>query len=135
VLETILDLRTASKAITLFAPKRSRNGVGTIAMLQAFALAASLLGVLPHGSVGSVENLSRHENSLITYTNYLGTFATSRGSKSLDGQPAGNDLATELFNGKADDAVHLGPNYAERAYRCDLFFISLIRSPPVISPL
>ena len=119
----------------MFAPKSSRNGVGMTAMLQAFALAASLVGILSHGSLGLVENLSCQENSLVTHTDYLGAFTISRGSKYLDGQPPENILAAELFTRKADQAVHLSPNYAERAYPCGVFFISLIRSPPVISPL
>jgi hypothetical protein len=103
-----------------------------IAVVQAFALAAALLGIPSDESLGSVENLSREENALIS-TDCLGTFTISRGSKSLDRQPAGSILATELFNRKPDDAVHPIPNYAERAHRCGIFFISLIRSPPAIS--
>jgi hypothetical protein len=116
----------------MFAPNSSRNGVGMIAMLQAFALAASLAGILSHRSLGLVENLSRQENSLIRHTDYLGAFTVSRGSKSLDGQPAGNILAAELFTRRADEAVHPIPNNAERTYRCGIFFISLIRSPPAL---
>ena len=130
-----MDLGTAQKTIMMFASKRSRNSVGMIAMFQVFALAASLLGILPHGSLGVVDYLSRQENSLIKTTDHLGTFTISRGSKFLDGQPAGNILTATLFKRKTDEGVHLSPNYAERAYRCGIFFISLIRSPPVISPL
>jgi hypothetical protein len=136
MLETMRDdrFRIAMKTILLYAPNRTRNGVGVIAVFQAFALAASLLGILPRGSLGLAENLSRHENSFITYTDYLGIFTIGRGFKPLAVQPA-RDIATdELFNRKHDEAIHLSPNYAELAYRCGIFCISLIRSPPVISP-
>jgi hypothetical protein len=119
----------------MFAPKRSRNGVGMIAMFQAFALAVSLLAIRSHGLMGLVENLSRQENSRIRRTDYLGAFTVSRGSKSLDRQPAGIILAAELFKRKPDEAIRPIPNYAERTYRCGCFFISLIRSPPAIASL
>jgi hypothetical protein len=104
-------------------------------MFQAFALAASLHGALSRGTLSVVEYLSRQENSLFTYTDYLGTFTIGQGSKSLDGQPTGSILAAALSNKNAHEVVHLSPNHAERAYRCGICFISLIRSPPVISPL
>jgi hypothetical protein len=119
----------------MFSLKSSRNGVGIKAMLQAFTFAASLVGILSHGSLGLVENLSRQENSLVTYTDYLGAFTISRHSKPIDGQPPGNILAAELFNRKAGKPVHINTRHAQRPHRCGIFCISLIRSPPVISPI
>jgi hypothetical protein len=129
-------LAAAQKTIIMmYASKRSWNGIGMMALLQAIALAASLYGALSRGSLSVVEYLSRQDNSLFTYTDYLGMFTIAQGSKSLDGQPAGSILAAELSNKNAHEVAHLSPNYAERAYLRSILFVSLIRSPPVISPL
>jgi hypothetical protein len=106
-----------------------------IAMFQAFAFVSFLFGIVPHGLVESPCNISRHENSFVAHTGHLRTFAINQGSKSLEGQPAGNLFATELIHRKNDETVHLSPNYAEHAYRSGIVCISLIRSPPAISPL
>jgi hypothetical protein len=118
----------------LLPPKRGGDGARGIAAFQAFALAAFLVGIRPHGSLASAGDFPSRQRSLVTSTDHVETVTISRGSKASDGHPSGSALATEAFNyKKADDVFDPSPYYAERAYRRAIFLSSLIRSPPVVS--
>jgi hypothetical protein len=131
-----VDVRTAYNILMLFAPKRRRSGARVLAILQAFALAAFLVGIRPHGSLASAENVSGRESSLVTFTDYLETISLNQATTALDGQQAESGLASKVLDtAKIDHAFPLNPSDNQFGYRSVISGSSLIRSPPIGSPL
>jgi hypothetical protein len=120
--------------VMLFAPKRRRSGARIVATFQAFALAALLLGIRPHGSLASAENVSGPEDSLVASTDYL-LINADQAAKDVQGQQSESGLATEVFDtAKIDHGFPLKPSHNQFAHRSAISGSSLIRSPPFASP-
>ena len=116
----------------LFSPKRRRSSACAIATFQAFALAALFLGIRPHGSLTSAENVSSRERSLVTSADYLEVISINRTQTAIDGQQAESGLANKVLDiAKVDRGFLLNQSDNSSSYRSMVSGFSLIRSPPL----
>jgi len=112
------------------------SGLCILATLQAFALVAFLLGPGPQRSLTFADNAPKQKLTLVRAAEYLEAVGISRGTKALDGCQSANALATDAFNAvETNHAFLLKLSYVQLVHRIATFRSSLIRSPPIESPL
>jgi hypothetical protein len=112
------------------------SGRCILAALQACALAVFLFGVGPQPSLAFANNAPKQKLTLIRPADYLEAVSISQGTKALDGCKSANALATDNFNaGETNHASLLKRSNVQLVHRSATFRSSLIRSPPIESPL
>jgi hypothetical protein len=112
----------------LFLPKRWRTGACVIAAFQAFVAAALFLGVFPHRSPPTTQNVPSRDNWLARSRDYL---ETSQDADDLDGRQDKSGLVIMILDVlKIRHGLPLKPSHNHFADLSAIVGYSLIRSPP-----